>query len=283
MQYISTHVHPSSRVNLHTHSWYCRHGEGELSDYIAMAKKLGFSALGFSEHCPLPDHRWEHSRMVFEQLHPYMQECRSLQSQETELQILCGFECDHHPQYQNWYKEELIENGFADYVVFGIHYLIGPDGKDTFLKKLPPTSRFLHAYTDMYIAALQSGMYSFGVHPDLFGSFYTEWDQEAISCSKAILSCASETGIPLEINGHGFRKPKIHSSQGKRYQYPLREFWELASSYDVPIIVNSDAHTPANLDISETGALKLANEFGLTLRDWRISTTAEAKRVLSIA
>lgn len=200
----------------------------------------------------------------------YMDECRKLQREERGITIVCGFECDHDPHYVSWYKERLIQNGFADYLAFGVHYLETPDGSDTFIRKLPPSAKWLHAYTDKYIDGLLSGTYLFGVHPDLFGMFYTSWDAEAISCSRSILQCAESQQIPLEINGYGCRKPMMESSEGMRLQYPLRQFWELAADYDVPVVVNSDAHRPEDLNLSEVGAFELAAEVGIEPSGWDI-------------
>jgi histidinol-phosphatase (PHP family) len=208
--------------------------------------------------------------MAFNRLDAYMDECRALQRGVEDLQIVCGFECDHHPRYVSWYRERLLDSGFADYLAFGVHYLSDSKLTDTFVKKLPATSSWLHIYTDLYIDALKSGLYRFGVHPDLFGVFYTRWDQEAISCSHAILSCAADLQIPLEINGYGCRKPMIDTAEGMRWQYPVRQFWELASQYDLQVIVNSDAHTPEDLDVSGVGAYELAHQCNLELVDWQV-------------
>lgn len=276
-------LHKAHQVNLHTHSWYCGHGTGELAHYVDAAINVGLTALGFSEHCPVPDGRWNNSRMAFEQLDTYMEECRALQASEPGVRILCGFECDHERQYVGWYQDRLLNSGFADYLAFGIHFLQGPDGRETYIKNLPSEAKWLHTYTDAYIDGLQSGTYAFGVHPDLFGMFYTTWDADAISCSRSIISCAAELGIPLEINGYGFRKPMILAKEGKRLQYPMTRFWELAATYDLPIIINSDAHDPADLDLRSVGAHEMAHEIGIKLSGWHIEGKQEGGTAISIA
>lgn len=264
-------LHVGEKVNFHTHSWYCGHATGELTDYVEAAKTCGLTALGFSEHCPVPDNRWKDSRMWFNQKESYMQECRSLQLQHTDLDIICGFECDHDPRYVSYYTDELINTGFVDYLIFGIHHLNNSDGSTTDLQTLPTSVSRLHAYTDQYLAGLTSGHYLFAVHPDLFGFFYRRWDDEAISCSRAILSCAESEGIPLEINGYGYRKQKRESAEGMRRPYPLPQFWELATQYNISIIVNSDAHRPEHMDIRGLGVAELADELQLKRAQWLIT------------
>ncbi len=56
-----------------------------------------------------------------------------------------------------------------DYLCFGVHYLLGPDGKETYIKNLPPQKKWLDSYTDAYVDVLKSGLFLFGVYPDLSG------------------------------------------------------------------------------------------------------------------
>ena len=42
------------KVNLHTHTHSCRHGSGNIADYMFWAEREKFDVLGFSEHVPLP-------------------------------------------------------------------------------------------------------------------------------------------------------------------------------------------------------------------------------------
>ena len=43
------------RVNLHTHTYRCKHASGTVDDYCREAVKAGISILGFAEHTPFPD------------------------------------------------------------------------------------------------------------------------------------------------------------------------------------------------------------------------------------
>ena len=67
-----------NEVNLHTHSYYCRHGEGEIKDYVSVARKKGLlKVLGFSEHAPLPDKKLYYgTRMEYSDLDRYERDVR---------------------------------------------------------------------------------------------------------------------------------------------------------------------------------------------------------------
>ena len=259
-------------VNLHTHSWYCGHGVGQLTEYAEIARRDGLSVLGFSEHCPMPHNRWPGSRMPFEKLEAYLKEVRTLQSESKDLYILTGLECDYDPAFHNWYQEYLIDSARVDYLIAGVHYLTNSVVTDRYIQHFPNDKKALHLYTDSYIRTLESGLFSLGVHPDLFGMFYAEWDDEAISCSKSIIECAASNNIPLEINGYGLNKGHINTTLGKRRQYPLIDFWQLSKEYPIKIVANSDAHRPQDVHKQVVDAHSFAKDVGLHVNDISIDS-----------
>ncbi|NCB03304.1 MAG: histidinol-phosphatase HisJ family protein [Spirochaetia bacterium] len=270
----------NKEFNLHTHSWYCGHGVGELSEYVDVALKGGLSVLGFSEHCPMPSERWPGSRMPFKSLETYLGECRALQSSNSEISILTGLECDYDPLFHNWYQEYLLDSHRVDYLIAGVHYLTNDVVIDRYIQHFPNDRKALYAYTDSYIETLSSGLFSYCVHPDLFGMFYAEWDSDAIACSRAILECASSLSIPLEINGYGLNKPHISTKMGKRRQYPFHSFWFLSKEYDIKIVASSDAHRPTDVVSQLEDALSFAKELELELSSLIINTSKDGNRTL---
>ncbi|MDP2791052.1 MAG: PHP domain-containing protein [Rectinemataceae bacterium] len=59
--------------NYHTHTFRCRHAEGDVVDYVAAAQKAGLEEIGFSDHCPHPDGRWRENRMDMADLPSYLE------------------------------------------------------------------------------------------------------------------------------------------------------------------------------------------------------------------
>ena len=110
---------------------------------------------------------------------------------------------------------------------------------------------------------MASGLFTFVAHPDLFGHSYLPWDENTIACSHAILQAASALSIPLEINGNGFRQPMINVEDKQRCVYPLEPFWELATGYDILVIINSDAHAPEDILANTSDAYALAEKYRL--------------------
>lgn len=104
-------------------------------------------------------------------------------------------------------------------------------------------------------------------HPDLFDNSYLTWDNNTIHASRDMLAAAAELQVPLEINGYGLRKAKIDTPTGTRTMYPWLPFWELASEYDVRVIVNSDVHQPEDVSSNLQQAADIALGCGLKFAD----------------
>ena len=251
----------SREVNLHTHSFYCGHGSGQLVEFVEEAKRGEITLLGFSEHAPLPNNLYSRSRMDYSEIETYLGECRSLQANEAELQVLVGFECDNLEEWNDYYIN-LKESNQVDYLCGGVHFVEG-----TYVPNLTKNKRFLFDYANDYVDMLGRGIYDYGVHPDLFCAFYRDWDDDAIAVSRAIIESAQEHRVPLEINGNGLRKGKVKTPQGRRYPYPRREFWEMVSTYDVQVIANSDAHHPYELYHQREEVYSFAQECNINLGD----------------
>ncbi len=277
-------IYEAGKYNLHTHSFYCGHGEGQLKDYVREAKKASIEVLGFSEHCPVKENRWARSRMDYNQIEDYLGDIDDLKEKEAELaqnykyvdkedknitqlkpiKVLSGFECDYRKEYHS-YLQEIKDR--TDFLIFGVHYLDLPTQRDHSVHSYPLTRKTLNAYADQYIKAIESGLFSIGAHPDLFFIQYFKWDEQAKAISKAIIEAAAYYDVALEVNGNGILKRRVRGfNGGKRFIYPVEEFWKLAASYDdLKIITNSDAHSPyvmeESFEMCETFADEVSFEY----------------------
>jgi len=255
-------------VNLHTHSYYCGHGFGEVTEYAQEGQRQGLKLLGMSEHCPVPDNRWGTSRMSYSMLDSYTKDCLATKDEYAgRLEVLRGFECDYLRQYKSYFEEL---RSTCDYLFFGVHDLSLDIGCEYSMFWNPLTKDDLIAYTKFYVQCIESGLFLFGAHPDVFCHSYRAWDEEAIACSKAILECALANDVALEINGNGMRKGLVKTSYGTRYAYPHHEFWKLAAQYPVKVICNSDAHNPSYVNDSMARCLLFAQECGITYSSFQV-------------
>ncbi len=275
-------LYTPDKVNLHTHSFYCKHGTGTIAEYVEQAKAEGLTLLGFSEHCPLPDREYQKgNRMDFPELPFYEADVRAEQAKEQKITILLGAECDWLPEEKSFY-EELIQKRNYDYLCCSVHHMFDPvRGKEEFLGRFTtlPLGHLIE-YVKLYTDALRSGIFTFGCHPDIFLAGYRRWDGDAISASTDILQCAKECGIPLEINDNGLRKRPITVEDGStRQPYPVKEFWLLAKEIGTKIVTNSDAHRPIDVAAHKRPAMFWAQEIGLKFSSWTLDSNGKLQIV----
>ena len=246
--------------NLHTHSEYCGHGTGKLEEYCIAALSQGIELLGFSEHCPLPDRRFSSSRMDNSQMTIYEKDARERDIKHDSLKVLVGYECDYSPEYISYYRE-LLDSNRVDYLITGTHFIKTREGRYTSIFTNPMDSYGLKQYADTLLGAINSKLFSFVAHPDLFLSAFNGRKEEAMEVALEIIRCAKKSNLPLEINGNGMLKPKI----GGSYQYPKDEFWYLVEKEEAPVVMYTDSHTPSSLIVSYRLIKEYSNKFKLKL------------------
>ncbi len=280
-------LYTQGQVNLHTHSFYCGHGAGELIDFADVAKQKGhLKVLGFSEHCPVPYDDMP-SRMSIVDLEDYINDVKVLKNANDGLVYLLGAECDWIARYVPFYRDFILEKKQFDYVIGAVHFLT--DHETGELKYIPHMKEFnlkdLSLYCKWYTQMIESRLFIIGCHPDLFFGGYRKWDEEAKAVSKDIIACAKDNDITLELNDLGLRKKMIETDKGLRHQYSIPEFWELASDAGVRICTNTDAHTPdAVCGNSVNGfinqSFEFASELGIKFVHWEIAP--ESDRICAV-
>lgn len=226
----------------------------------------GLTVLGISDHTALPDNRWPHIRMDIDELPAYCAAVDQAILDYPLLTILKSAECEYAKEYDSFFRDKLLGELEFDYLVGAAHFFpiegewMGSYGGTDSLSGL-------QAYANYFIESMESGLFAFMAHPDLFGNAYLRWDENTIAASHDICAAAAELKVPLEINGYGLRKPKIETPDGQRCMYPWLPFWELAASHDVKFIVNSDAHHPSDVNANLDEAAAIGNQLGMTMAD----------------
>lgn len=253
-------------VNYHSHTYRCKHATGEVIEFVKAASKAGLEIFGVSDHCPFPDNRWLDVRMPYEELDKYVEAVLAAKNTVPHVHVLLGMECEYVKKYKNYLEDELIGKRNFEYLIGAAHYT---PYKGEWLNSFTDLGFLSHlkAYTKYICKMMESKIFTFIAHPDIFGSNYLDWNADLNSCSRDILKTAEETQTPLEINGNGLRKKFLKSSTGFRPPYPWRPFWELAAEFNIKVVCNSDCHSPdevnagisENLSMADTLGLKLAN------------------------
>lgn len=253
-----------TKINLHTHTSLCKHATGTVQDYCAAAVAANLTVLGISDHTPLPDNRWLEERMALGELNSYIDAIEQARKLFPTLRVLKALECEYAVEYASFYQDELLTRLKFDYLIGAVHY-VPYHGTWISAYEDITTAATLKAYASYFIDSMESGLFTFMAHPDLFGYGYADWDANTDACARDIIEAAQALRIPLEINGNGFNKTKIETMSGLRARYPWEKFWEIAAEYEIDVIANSDAHQPDFIVKNIDHALAIARKYKLKL------------------
>lgn len=254
------------RANYHTHNYRCIHAEGSVEDYVVQAIEAKLDEVGIADHMPHPG--WDldtDNRMAYEDLENYFNDIdEAIKKYGDKISIKKGIECEYFPEFE-WLYKELKNKYNVDYLILGAHFF-PYKGNYKYICDLEGTPEVLKEYTDYVIKSMESGYFMYLAHPDLWGRRYVNWDEHTEEASRRILKKAEELKMPIEINVNGLRKAKMTYNNGVRYQYPHKDFWNLAKEYNVEIIVGIDAHFPREMHDLDMGN-DFAKELGLKTID----------------
>ena len=220
------------KANYHTHTRWCRHGSGEIGDYVREAIRLGFQEIAVTEHVPHRDNI-DQKRMQWEEFPAYDRDFeRVIASYGSQIRILKGFECEYYPEELPWYEKAQKEYGY-ELLILGQHRCGKNREYDQFRRDKQPF--VCKQYADEVCEGLETGLFTFLAHPDLGIYRYHEdrWDDFCEEIMRQIFTCCEKNHIPVEINGNGYRDHR---------RYPDMQAFALSKEYQLEYLINSDAH-----------------------------------------
>ena len=246
-----------------------------LERFVVTARARGLTEIGFSEH----PHRFNECRAMYppresvagwidqqntERLHDYFRLIQ--EAQRAGFPVKLGLEGDYMPGYER--ELERIVCGYPwDYVIGSVHW-IPPKEKGGVWWGFDNLSRteewerrdVLDAYRRYFrliAEAAQTGFFDFIGHPDVIKVAGYRPDVDITDLYEAAAASFARSGVCAEINTAGWRKPVGEA-------YPAPSFLAACRRAGVPILVNSDAHTPEDVGRDFDRAAALAREAGYT-------------------
>jgi len=221
------------------------------------AVALGLAELGFADHNPMPE-PFDDWRMLREELPRYFEEVGLVRSRFPKLPVRLGLEMDYLDGSEAWW-EELRGLAEWDFWIGSVHYLPGGMEVDNpkYLSRYRESDpeEIWSLYWKQYEACIRSGWFDFVAHPDLPKKFGFVPAGDLRRFYEPAIQALVDTGIAFEVNTAGLRKDC-------KALYPAREFLELAREAGVPVLINSDAHDPAELGAGYAEALAMLRETG---------------------
>jgi len=243
--------------NYHTHTVLCHHATGTPEEYIQNALEHGIRYMGFSEHLPFrfPDGSESDYRVSTEEGKDYCVEiCKLKEQYKDKMDLAVGFEMEYYAEYFDEMLQNAREYG-AEYLILGQHFVRPENSKPAHYVLVEcMLAKELKAYTDAVIAGMETGVFTYVAHPDIFNftgdsGFYRREMQR-------LCKAAKKTDTPLEINCLGIREKR---------NYPANEFWAIAGEEQAPVTIGFDAHAPevaydgASLEV----AMDMIERYGL--------------------
>lgn len=232
--------------NYHTHTYRSGHSEYATDEEILqVAKSVGISMLGFSEHIPnpnliLPD---EDHRMLLSEVDGYIASINKMKQDNPDMTILVGFEAEFDPMKEAFLGEMRDK---VDYMILGQHFVTR--GLQNVSSKNNPN--YPIEYANMVSKAIESGIFDIVAHPDHFMEFRDTiineedkklFDENSVIASQIICEKARDMRIPIEINLFHALNNKTLSDGNLAYPHPT--FWQVAQEIDgLQILKGIDAH-----------------------------------------
>ena len=245
--------------NFHTHTARCRHARGTDEEYVLQAIAGGLKVLGFSDHTPFrfPGTYYSHMRMYPDELEGYAASILELKEKYADqIDIRLGLEVEYYPDRIPALLD-LIEPLGIEYMILGQHWC-GNEQNEPYNGSPTGDVSLLARYCDQVIAAMDTGLFSYLAHPDLF---HFVGDPNAYMTHMTRLCQAAKVrSFPLELNFLGLREGR---------HYPRQQFWEIAGRIGCPVVFGCDAHTPQDVvdPVTEKLALEMVKAYNLQLLD----------------
>jgi len=248
-------------TSCHVHSTYSD-GIATIRDLALAAVELGLDELGISDHYVLLGSgkivSWS---MPLASLPAYFEELREVAVEfRNKLTIGFGLEADFDPASANDLREVLEAYPF-DYVIGAAHFVDGflvdekPESWDALSQ--PERNDITRAYWDRIVQLANSQLFDYAAHLDLCKIFGYLPTIDLSNDITAALDAIAQSEMAIEINTAGWYKPIKEA-------YPSPAILTECRARNIPIIINSDAHEPANLIRSFDQAEALAREAGYT-------------------
>ena len=248
----------------HSHTARCGHAFGEDEEYVQKAVELGIKRLGFSDHVFLPKgYEQPGIRGSFSELDEYINSVKELKEKySSQIDIKIGFEAEFSRKFVDYYKFLLNEK--VDYLIMGQH-CYEEDGRLHwyFYQNCPIDC--IKKYVDDILDGLETGMFKYLAHPDLFMSSQPTWNEELERESRRLLKGCERLNIPVELNVCGMRRRNYNEVN---YSYPNINFYKLIKDYNLKVVFGIDAHDPSHYNQGEIDkAIDFANRAGINI-DW---------------
>ncbi len=246
------------KIDYHMHTALCGHAVGSLEEYVQHAISIGLTEMGFSDHAPMVHERLQGVTMDYRQLPLYHRLIDEVKAKYADKIIIkYALEADFIPGFED--KTKAIIDAYPyDYIIGSVHYVNGwaVDDPATIERwKTQDVNQIWHDYFKLLRQSAQTGMFHIIGHSDLPKKFGYRPTVDMTDEVKATAKVFKETGVAVEINTSGLRKPI-------KEMYPCPAYLKIYCEAGVPLTFGSDSHTPQDVGKNFKEAVELAKAAG---------------------
>ncbi|MBS3956319.1 MAG: histidinol-phosphatase HisJ family protein [Clostridiales bacterium] len=234
------------RIDLHTHTWRCRHATGTAEEYVAAARIAGIDVIGLTDHLPLPsglDPAVCYA-MPISEFETHLAELHEVAANSDGVHVCVGIEADWLPSHPG-HVEGMLAGRKFDVVLGSVHMIDGWTFDDPDLIHMWDSRDVVEAW-ERYFAELcdaaASGLYDVLAHPDLIKKFGHRPAEEPLALYDDVAAQLARTGVAIEVSSAGLRKPVSEI-------YPGHGLLAACARAGVPATTASDAHTPEEVGV----------------------------------
>ncbi|MDE1920702.1 MAG: histidinol-phosphatase HisJ family protein [Candidatus Omnitrophica bacterium] len=240
------------------HTPLCGHAIGEPEEYVKQAVKMGLKEIGFSDHAPMVHKPMPGITMTMDELPKYnamIEDVRKRLSGSINIKI--ALESDFLPGYEA--KTKAIINSYPyDYIIGSVHFIDDWAFDDPSTReywKVHDVNEVYRKYYALLRKSAQTGFFQIIGHCDLPKKFGARPTIDLTDEINATAKVFKETGVAVEINTAGLRKPVAE-------MYPAPGCLKIYREAGVPLTFGSDAHDPRDVGRDFDKALDLAQSVG---------------------
>ena len=240
----------------HTHTYLCKHAQGEPTDYFDRMEAAGVGQLALTDHCPSLHAYDPRNRMTMNDFETYVRWGKDLRNRHPE-RVRWGIEADFYQGCFAFQKPFFEENPF-DVILGAVHYQCywSHDLHEQGLFDKTDRQLVWKRYFQMIRLMAESGMYDVVCHLDLPKKMGNAMPEAfVLEVADRAFSAIRDAGMAIEINTSGLSHPI-----GELYPAPY--LLKTARRFGIPITFGSNAHRPSEVGRDFDKALAAARTAG---------------------
>lgn len=262
------------KFNYHSHTYRCGHADLDMKDeeYIQEYIKMGFEKVAITDHCPEKNEidKRDNIRMKYTEKEEYLNSIKKLKEKYADkIQIETGFEVEYLPGEEENLKELKEE---TDKIMLGQHFIYDDNKELRIFGKHEFTDEELIRYAEYIEKAVELNIPDIIVHPDIYMHKRENFGEIESKVANMICKVVEKYNIPLEINlakvfnETYYEKKELNNEPIEKQKeklskvvYPRKEFWEIATKYNIRVLYGIDAHHRGQI-LKWNELVELANE-----------------------